>query len=61
MSMINFKRPCPVCGNFKHDDKVYRCPSCGSLICENCLPGTTCPICNGRVTWENHIGWFDNE
>lgn len=57
--MINFNRPCPFCGNTKKDDRVYRCPSCGQLLCDNCAPSTTCSKCGGRTTWSDQIGWLD--
>ena len=56
--MINFEAPCQFCGKFVQNHKVYQCPVCGQISCENCCPGVECPRCHENVvTWRCQIGW----
>ncbi len=49
---------CPLCGNDEKDYRVYRCPSCGKIMCGRCAPYNYCPCCNGPLTWKDQIGYI---
>jgi hypothetical protein len=56
--MINFEKECDSCGKFVQNNRVYRCPVCGRLLCDNCCPTAYCPFCDRPVvTGDRQIGW----
>lgn len=47
---------CPQCGNPRRGDRIYRCTSCGRIMCESCAPYNYCPVCKAPMTWKDEIG-----
>jgi hypothetical protein len=56
--MANTGNTCEQCG--KRIVEVYRCNSCGMVICLDCLKKTRnrVPPCN--CVWDNCNGWIDS-
>ena len=46
---------CPLCGNHEEGYRIYRCPSCGKIMCEKCAP-YHCPACDTPLTWRDEKG-----
>lgn len=46
---------CPQCGNPHEGDRIYRCSSCGRIMCEKCAP-YHCSVCDTPLTWKDEIG-----
>lgn len=45
---------CPSCGNQKEDDRIFRCPKCGKLVCEQCSY-YNCIHCDAEIPFSNQV------
>lgn len=63
--MAKYRR-CPNCGNEEHGDYIYKCDSCGWILCSACV-GTRCPnpdcdaVDTNFVDYNTEIGEIVNE